>query len=205
MLDQPITAPVAWRGSDLAEDAGRLQLSAEAADEVSAVAELLAANPLPLEALRPDDFDMPACRALMAAARRELRDGLGFAIIDRLPLESLGDQVREVYWLLASMVSRPVAQKWDGTMIYDVTDIGLPPGNGIRPDKTNAEQNFHNDNSYNHCPPEIVGLLCVRTAMQGGVSHIVSFADVHNRLREAAPELLTSPPLYSFLRHRFGR
>lgn len=190
MLDQTITGPIAWQGADLPERAGYLDVSAEAAAEMTALAEELAANPLPLEALRPVDFDLPASEALMAKARRQINDGIGFAIIDRLPLEALGAQVHKVYWLLASMVSRPVAQKWDGTMIYDVTDTGRPPGNGVRPDKTNAEQNFHNDNSYNLCPPDIVALFCLRTAMEGGVSHIVSFPSVHNRLRETAPDLL---------------
>jgi alpha-ketoglutarate-dependent taurine dioxygenase len=190
MLDQTITGPIAWRGKDLADTAGRFAVSKAAEAEMITLAAELAANPLALEALRPGDFDLPACRILMTAAKQEIEHGVGFAIIDRLPLEALGDQVRKVYWVLASMISRPVAQKWDGTMIYDVTDTGLPPGNGVRPDKTNAEQNFHNDNSYNICPPDVVGLLCMRTAMEGGVSHIVSFASIHNQLRQQAPDLL---------------
>lgn len=190
MIEQTIDGPINWRGEDLAPEAGRLAVSPAAEAEMLALAGELAANPLPLEALRPDGLDLPACRDLMTAARQEIFEGVGFAIIDRLPLEKLGDQARKVYWLLASMVSRPVAQKWDGTMIYEVTDTGLPPGNGVRPDKTNVEQNFHNDNSYNICPPDIVGLLCMRTAKEGGVSEIVSFPSVHNRLRETSPELL---------------
>ena len=33
---------------------------------------------------------------------------------------------RTIWWLLASMVARPVAQKWDGTSIYDVADPKNP-------------------------------------------------------------------------------
>jgi alpha-ketoglutarate-dependent taurine dioxygenase len=87
-----------------------------------------------------------------------------------------------------------VAQKWDGTSIYDVCDLGRPPGNGVRPDVTNAEQNFHTDNSYNLVPPHYVGLLCLRTAMEGGVSGIVSFAAAHEEMRRLHPDLL--PRLY---------
>jgi alpha-ketoglutarate-dependent taurine dioxygenase len=99
-----------------------------------------------------------------------------------------------VWWLLASLVARPVAQKWDGTSIYDVRDLGRPPGNGVRPDVTNAEQNFHTDNSYNNVPPPYVGLFCLRTAMEGGVSGIVSFATAHEEMRRRHPDLL--PRLY---------
>ena len=83
-----------------------------------------------------------------------------------------------------------MAQKWDGTSIYDVCDLGRPPGNGVRPDVTNAEQNFHTDNSYNLVPPHYVGLMCLRTAMDGGVSRIVSFAAAHDEMRRHHPDLL---------------
>ena len=190
MINQEITGPIAWRAADLPTSPGMISISDEACAEMAELAAELAANPLPLAALRPSDFHLPACRALMAEAKQQVEHGIGFAIIDRLPLDQLGEQANAVYWLLGSMIQRPVAQKWDGTMIYKVTDSGLPPGNGVRPDKTNAEQNFHNDNSYNHCPPAIVGLFCVRPAMTGGVSHIVSFASAHNKLRQEAPDLL---------------
>lgn len=190
MIEQEITGPIAWRAEDLPANPGIVPVTAAALAEIRALADDLAANPLPLEALRPADFALPVCRIMMAAVKEQVEQGISFAILDRLPLEDLGEQAHKVYWLLSGMVQRPVAQKWDGTMIYDVTDTGLPPGNGVRPDKTNAEQNFHNDNSYNLCPPSIVALLCIRPAMEGGVSHIVSFASAHNRLREREPDLL---------------
>ena len=97
-----------------------------------------------------------------------------------------------MYWLLSSMVSRPVAQKLDGTLIYDVLDTGQQalPGSGVRPDKTNIEIRFHNDNAYNHTPPAYVGLLCLRQAQRGGHSRVVSFHTVHNVLRERSPDRL---------------
>ena len=86
----------------------------------------------------------------MQQAREELEEGVGFVLIDRLPMDRWSrEQAKAAYWLLCSMVERPVAQKWDGTMIYDVRDTGKKPGNGVRPDITNVEQNFHSDNSYN--------------------------------------------------------
>jgi alpha-ketoglutarate-dependent taurine dioxygenase len=97
----------------------------------------------------------------------------------------------KIYWLLTSMIARPVAQKWTGEMIYTVADLtGTKPGNGVRPDITNAEQNFHNDNSYNICPPDYVGLLCLQTAKSGGISRVVSLETAHNRMRERHGELL---------------
>ncbi|MFC7542062.1 TauD/TfdA family dioxygenase [Siccirubricoccus deserti] len=131
----------------------------------------------------------------MRQAAALLADGPGFAIIDRLPVERLGPEVTtQLGWLLCRLVGRPVAQKWDGTMVYGVRDLGRPPGNGVRPDITNAEQNFHVDNSYNLCPPDHVALICLQVAKSGGVSGLVSFQAAHNAMRERHPELL--PRLY---------
>ena len=45
-------------------------------------------------------------------------------------------------------------------------------------------------NSFNVCPPNYVGLLCLQKAKSGGVSKIVNFAAVHNELRQNRPDLL---------------
>lgn len=78
-----------------------------------------------------------------------------------------------------------------------------PAARQRRPDVTRAEQSFHTDNSYNLCPPEYVGLLCLHPAMEGGVSRIVSLVSAHNEMRRRHPDLL--PRLYqpfSFDRQR---
>jgi hypothetical protein len=191
----PFTSGLAWAGASLPRDAGLVPLDPAAAEELEAVAALLADNPLPILALDPKDFALDACRALMRRAAALLADGPGFAIIDRLPVERLGPEVTtRLGWLLCQLVGRPVAQKWDGTMVYGVRDLGRPPGNGVRPDITNAEQNFHVDNSYNLCPPDHVALICLQVAKSGGVSGLVSFQAAHNAMRERHPALL--PRLY---------
>jgi alpha-ketoglutarate-dependent taurine dioxygenase len=195
MLGQALPRRLLWRGDGLPATAGRLAIPVEVEKELDGVVAALDRDPLPLLLLKPRDFALDASRAFMREVRRTIDEGQGFAIVDRLPVERWPDDAsRAVWWLLASLVARPVAQKWDGTSIYDVTDLGRPPGNGVRPDVTNVEQNFHTDNSYNNVPPHYVGLMCVRTAMEGGVSGIVSFATAHEEMRRRHPDLL--PRLY---------
>jgi alpha-ketoglutarate-dependent taurine dioxygenase len=97
-----------------------------------------------------------------------------------------------LYWILSNLLARPVAQKLNGQMFYDVRDTGakLKPGSGIRPTVTNLDLRFHNDNSYNDTPPEFVCLLCLHPAMQGGVSQVVSVHSVHNALLENHADIL---------------
>ena len=193
LLQEIDTGPIAWTNDSLADDAGVISLTPTCLDELLSTVRLLEANPLPLIALKPTDFDLPACRKTMVSVRETLDHGVGFVIIDRLPMDELEtESATKLYWLLGNMIGNAVAQKWDGTMKYDVSDLGrkMTPGNGVRSSITNAGQTYHTDNSFNW-PPEYVALLCVRTAMEGGRSGVVSFQTVHNRLLESHPDLLT--------------
>lgn len=194
-LDAEIEGAIAWTGEKLAQKDGLVTLSPECLAELDTLVGDLRANPLPLPALRPDDFELPRTRELAREIRAVLEDGVGFVLIDRLPLDRWSrEEAKTAYWMIGSLIARPVAQKWDGTMIYDVRDTGKKPGHGVRPDITNVEQNFHTDNSYNLCPPWYVALLCLQTAKEGGVSGLVSFYAAHNEMRRRHPDLL--PRLY---------
>lgn len=190
-IDREIDGPIAWTRATLASGEGCMTLGPECVAELLTVSALLRANPLPVPALDPADFELAHCRRAMAGIRHALEQGPGFAIVDRLPLERIvRAEAVSLFWLLGALLARPVAQKWDGSMVYDVRDTGRPPGNGVRPDITNVEQSFHTDNSYNLCPPEHVGLLCLHPAMEGGVSRIVSLASAHNEMRRRRLDLL---------------
>jgi alpha-ketoglutarate-dependent taurine dioxygenase len=192
-LSGPIERPSAWRRRDIRREDYRIELSAACLDEIRRAVDEIRTHPLPTILRTPADFDLTNCRAAMAEVRRVLKQGVRFAVVDRLPVEELSKHEAEaIYWLLASMVARPVAQKLDGTMIYDVHDTGQQalPGSGIRPDKTNIEIRFHIDNAYNTTPPEIVGLLCLRTAKSGGVSRVLSFHTVYRAAAAALPAVL---------------
>src|SRR5215831_5212913 len=195
MIDREIDGQIAWTRATLAPVEGWMRLSEACSAELLGAAAQLRAHPLPVLALDPVDFDLGHCRRAMADIRQMLAHGPGFAIVDRLPLERIArEEAVALFWLLSSLIARPVAQKWDGTMVYDVRDLGRPPGNGVRPDITNAEQSFHTDNSYNLCAPEYVGLLCLHPAMEGGVSRIASLGAAHNEMRRRHRALL--PRLY---------
>ena len=196
-LLSPIEGPSAWRRRDLGEADYQIGLSPVALVEIRRIADEMTRHPLPTILYRPDEFVIPNCAAAMARVRQVLDRGVRFALVDRLPLAEIGEEAaRAVYWLLASMVARPVAQKLDGTMIYDVRDTGRAalPGSGVRPDQTSIELKFHNDNSYNATPPDYVVLLCLRPAKSGGHSRVVSFHTVHNDVLVRRPQVL--PRLY---------
>jgi hypothetical protein len=182
---QPIEGPSAWVRADLKAEDWLVELDARCRDEIRRTVEELRAYPLPTILLDPRDFALPACREAFARVRAILASGVGFTLVDRLPLEAMNAaEAIAVYWLLSSMIARPVAQKLDGTLVYDVVDTGREalPGSGVRPDKTNIEIRFHNDNAYNDTP--------LKRAMHGGSSRVISFHTAYNALLARAPERL---------------
>jgi alpha-ketoglutarate-dependent taurine dioxygenase len=100
------------------------------------------------------------------------------------------DENRTLAWVLGGLLGRLVAQKWDGTMIYDVKDTGKTLEYGVRRSVTNLELVFHTDAAWLDLPPELVGLYCINPAREGGVSRFVSLVSVHNVMARQHPELL---------------
>jgi len=196
IMEHSLASPMTWAAQTLFENDGLVTLDGDCIAELDSAAAEIEANPLAIEALHPRHFEMTACQAAMARVREQIDNGIGFAIIDRLPVERLETEpAKKLYWLLMSMIDRPVAQKWDGTMVYDVTDTGKKsrPGSGVRSSKTNGGQSYHTDNAFN-LPPDFVALFCLRTARKGGVSGLVSLETVHNLMLAECPEVL--PRLY---------
>ena len=187
----------AWTRDTIAPDDWTVRLPAAALDELRAVRDEIRRAPVPTFLLDPKDFRLEACRAVMEEVRRVTREGPMFAVLDRLPLDGMDrDEAIGLYWLLSSLLARPVAQKLNGQMFYDVMDTGakLKPGSGIRPTVTNVDLRFHNDNSYNETPPDYVCLFCLHPARSGGISQVMSVATVHAALAKRHPELM--PRLY---------
>jgi hypothetical protein len=190
-LSEPVRDRRAWTRETLGAREWTLPLSAAVQDELARAGAVLRANPLPVALLQPGVFDQPHSRALMEQVRRRLEAGMGQVIVDRFDLDALErDTAIGLYWLLGGYLAPRVAQKWDGTLVYDVKDTGRAFGYGVRASWTNAELVFHNDNAFAAAVPDYVSLLCLNPARSGGVSRLCSLYTVHNRLLERHPRQL---------------
>ncbi len=190
-LDRVIGDGRAWTRRDIDPDDQVFVLGRDAMAEVTGLAGALGTDPLPRLLRASDQMDIPALRSLMGRIKDGLDHMPGFAVLDRLPLDDLDRETAiTLFWILGQLIGRPVAQKWDGTMLYDVRDTGQAFGDGVRGSYTNVELVFHVDNAFGVAPPDYVGLFCLRPARHGGVSRFCSFYTVHNRLLEGFPEAL---------------
>jgi Taurine catabolism dioxygenase TauD, TfdA family len=188
---QPFAHPKSWTRSTLKNEDVVHPIPAACLLELNDVVDSLRSDPVRTLMLRPDMFDMAACGSFMAEVKKSLTEGAGCAVLDRLPMDRFSrDEATAIYWLLGSLVASPVAQKWSGLMIYDVQDTGAKHGIGVRGSTTNAELYFHTDNSYALMPPHFIGLLCCKTALEGGMSKLLSWRAVYNELLVRCPHLL---------------
>lgn len=195
MLDEDVRDRRAWQRASVVPADWTVVLPAAAVVELDQAVEQIRRDPLPIILLDPAQFAMCHTAEAMADVRRLLRDGIGLAVVDRIPVERYTEaECRVVGWLLASLLGRPVAQKWDGTMLYDVRDTGKALEYGVRRSVTNLELQFHTDGAWLPLPAEFVGLLCLNAARDGGVSRFVSLITAHNEMRRRHPKLL--PRLY---------
>ncbi|MDH3636666.1 MAG: TauD/TfdA family dioxygenase [Gammaproteobacteria bacterium] len=190
-IRQPASDRLVWLADDIKSSDYLIEVPGEALAEIEGLVKFFTDNPLPLLQRKLDELELPVCRTLMKRMKSILDDGVGFAVLDRLPMDDYPiDTLLEVYWVLGQCIGRPVAQKWDGRMIYDVSDTGQKYAYGTRGSYTSVELNFHTDNAFARMVPDFVGLLCRHPAKTGGVSRFCSLYSVHQRMFERYPDEL---------------
>ena len=181
----------AWLASDLKADDWLVPVNEDAKSEIKTMIQKMCSHPLPMLLRRPDQFDIPHLREIYMKCESILNNGIGFAVIDKLPIDDYDfDNIIEVYWTLGQLIGPNVAQKWDGTMVYDVIDTKKTYGYGVRGSATSVELLFHTDNAFGIRVPDYVGLLCKHHAKSGGLSRFCSLYSVHNRMEKKYPKEL---------------
>ena len=188
---QEIDARQTWTRATLTPRDWTVPVPEPCIAELDAALARLRTTPRALESLSPADFDLKASTRLMDGVRQKLAHGEGLVVLDRFPVERYTlEQNRALGWLLAAMLGPVVSQKWDGSRVYDVKDSGKELGYGVRRSITNLEQPFHTDGGWLWKAPALVGLFCLESADEGGLSRFVSLVTAHERLRARDPELL---------------
>ena len=187
---EPLSGPGVWRRKDVSDRAWRMSIPSAALAEIEELVLTLRRNPMETAALDARDYTLDACRRFMAEVRATLDDGVGFAVLDRLPTDAFDHaELKKVYWLLSTFIARPVAQSFDGRLLYDVHDTGVLIDTRVRGDLTRQELSWHTDYGFNFPPPHI-GLLVLGAACSGGASGVASMLATHNLLHERHPALL---------------
>ena len=185
----PIDHPAAWHGTDLAADADRwlVRLSAEAVAQLGRSADTLLAERVPLDEVTAARFDVAGLEASIAEWRATLAKGAGVVCLRGLPVREWGEEKSAlVYWGLGHHLGSPGAQNPQGELLGHVKNYDEQSDSPlVRLYRTADEIAFHCDAA------DVVGLLCVRTAAEGGQSRIASSVAVFNEVLRRRPDIAT--------------
>jgi hypothetical protein len=188
-----------WDRQSIQDSQWQLSLPDLAKQELQALREKLDAGPIPAyREIRPADYVLQHTREfMMEIVKKELDYGVGIVVIDKLPIEGMSnDGARAMYWIVSSLLARPICQNHAGNMMMDVRDAGatLKAGTAARGSASRESLDFHTDGAATPLPPRYVGLLMLNDAKLGGESCALSVERAHNWLSERYPNVL--PRLY---------
>lgn len=177
-------APAKWLAADITDQDWKVIAGEEHLKEIDEMA-VCVANGDPIT-------NKPVhCLRAMQLMADILREGVGFAVFDRLPVDQYPtDVLVAIYQYLGDTMGRRVEQKFNGQMLYHVHDSGQQFQYGVRGSHTSVELNFHTDNAFGQMVPDAVGLFCVAAAKSGGISRFCSLYAVHERLEQQYPDAL---------------
>ena len=184
---KPVTTAKAWRGEILSRETSWIVplTPAEIADIDRGLATAKASGK-PLEQIGRDDFPLTVMRERLDQALADIVDGRGFMVLRGLPVNRWGDDDTElVFWGFGRYLGSPLYQNPKGDLLGHVYDHGRTYGSvDVRGYETNAYLPYHTDAG------DMVGLLCLRRSLEGGLSSIASSVTVHNEILANHPEYL---------------
>lgn len=189
---EPVSDRRAWKGADMAKsDAWLYRFSERALDEIDAAVESIERRDIAIEEMSARDFPLPTLEADFRDIAHELEHGRGFVQMKGLRVGEYSTRRSElVFWGIGAHFGRALPQNRRGELIGHVRDEGGDVASGtVRAYQTRASQSFHTDMAG-----DIVGLLCLRTACEGGASRVASSMAVYNELLARHPEYIE--PLY---------
>ena len=184
----PIDIPSAWRGETMAADPERwlVQLSAADIGEIEHAARSYLAHTRDVGAISRETFPLPGFGTHLAQLRETLLHGIGFKLLRGLPVANYSQELAAtIFCGIGAHLGSARSQNAMGHILGHVRDIGADAANpNTRIYQTAQRQTFHTDSS------DVVGLLCIREAMEGGTSLLVSTATLYNEMRRLRPDLV---------------
>ncbi|MEL7061787.1 MAG: TauD/TfdA family dioxygenase [Acidobacteriota bacterium] len=181
------TTEASWTGGELlARDDFQHRLDDAEIAELRAAAERIVADNLDLDDLEPAAVPLPTLARRLTRIQDSLEHGSGAALLQGWPAadHDLATN-RRVHWLISRHVGTPVSQSATGERIFHVENKGYAPTDPRdRGPSSSRELRFHSD----RC--DVLSFLCVRPALSGGDSFLVSTPTIHDAIRARRPDLL---------------
>lgn len=185
----PIADATAWRAADFADDQSWIvRWPATALAELDSAVETARRAGRTAATITREAFPLPTLASFLAAIRHDVEFGRGFVLLRGIPVQQYSDEDAGLLFRgIGCHIGDVVTQNAKGDLLGHVRDQGYADYRGradIRGYQTRARLEFHTD------VVDIVGLMCLRAAREGGHSLIVSSTTIHNEMLRDSPLLL---------------
>ncbi|CAG8069265.1 unnamed protein product [Penicillium nalgiovense] len=192
---EKLVSPLVWEGKDVGKRADWVyQLSDDQLDELDAALKSFKALNLSLGHINQSTFPLPTLRPVLRDLSKEIHTGRGFVVLRGLRID---DYSREDNIIIYAGVSAHIgnirgrqqeARLADGSspVISHIKDLTRNTEKNLigAPSNTADKQVFHTDAG------DIISLLCLNRAAEGGESYLSSSWHVYNILAKERPDLI---------------
>ena len=188
----------AWTGDDVRDDPSwKLQISDAEVAEIDAAIRAVSARGLRWGGFGKAQFALPLFGQTLQPVDEQIRHGRGFMLLRGFPVDRYAlDELKTIYWGLGTHMGQVISHNTRGDFVAPVTDLGLKSDDPNRRNNTTAQLlDPHTDLA------DVVALLCVEKAREGGLSSLCSSVAIHNHIVQHHPEYLE--PLYEGFHHDF--
>lgn len=186
-----VDGPTLWVEDDYQNSPEKWQyrLTIDDVEDIVRTAKDFLARGCELKDISKEEYQLGShLTGLLAELRKDLINGKGFTLFKGFPTtkDYPVDLVAVAYMGIGSHLGAFLSQNGKGHILGHVKDLGNDPTqiDKVRIYSTNARQFFHVDDA------DIIGLLCLHRAKEGGESDIVSSHRVYNVLRQERPDVL---------------
>lgn len=184
---RPIEGLGTWYGPEISKDPGWVwQLGKAEIAELEHAADVFDASGQAMEKISTGTFPLPSLAATLETRLHELLEGRGFVMIKGLPVERYSlRRAALIYIGLGRHFGSLRSSNGKGHLLGHVKDIGRSIDDpNTRFYQTSKRLEFHTDSA------DVVGLLCLQPAKNGGESFIVSSVTVYNEICRRRPDLI---------------
>ena len=182
-----VDLPCAWYGKHIQDQTDWIwRIEPAHVEELDAALQKSKEKGLAEQEVTKEDFVLDAFGAELDRMVHELEYGRGFVLMRGFPVERYDyADIRRIYWGIGQHIGTAESQNIKGELIQEIRDHGF--------DYTKSEHrgSMSSAELRPHCDiTDIVGLVCLRTAKEGGESTIRSAMTIYNEILDKHPEYL---------------
>jgi hypothetical protein len=182
-----ITTDAAWRGDQLVtSDSWVYLLSEDQIAELEALGTRFVEADPDLRFVQKEEYALSACADAVAEWGRDVDSGRGFVLVRGLRTHLYSDALSAaIYYILGLHMGDPIRQNEMG----DLVDSVYATSEKTMDDPTAKSSKVRDNLVYHSDSSDIVALMCLRPAMEGGASCLVSGAEIYNEILRRRPDL----------------